>query len=114
RHLALSCARPDAGVADTLEEAATMATARGAPSVAGELLELASGLTPPAAGAARWRRRLALGDRLFDCGSTARARTVFEPLVAGAPPGGDRSEALVRLRLGGPGGEGRGGGGPRA
>ena len=97
RHLALSCARSDAGVADALEEAATMATARGAPSVAAELLELAIGLTPAAADAARWRRRLALGDRLFDCGSTARARTVFEPLVAGAPPGGDRSEALLRL-----------------
>ena len=47
RHLALSTGRPDAELAATLDQAAAVATAQGAPIVAGELGEHALRLTPP-------------------------------------------------------------------
>jgi DNA-binding NarL/FixJ family response regulator len=97
RHLALACAAPDAAAAAELEAAASAAAARGAPSVSAELLELAVGLTPDDDVEARLRRTLALGDRLFECGSTGHARRALEAAVQQAPAGGARSEALFRL-----------------
>jgi DNA-binding CsgD family transcriptional regulator/polyhydroxyalkanoate synthesis regulator phasin len=46
RHLALAHPEPDAGLADTLSDAATVARRRGAPAVAADLAQLAADRTP--------------------------------------------------------------------
>jgi DNA-binding CsgD family transcriptional regulator len=97
RHLALGTDRPDAGVAQTLEEAAVLARARGAPAAAAELLELAGKRTPAARAQDRWRRTLDAGRYRFEAGDTQRARTLLETAVATAASHDARAQARQRL-----------------
>lgn len=97
RHLALAASGPDAAVAAALEEAADGAAARGAPSAATELLELALRRTPPHDSAAVLRRTVALTRRLLDAGEGARAEGLLRQLLETAAPGPFRQEAKVQL-----------------
>jgi DNA-binding CsgD family transcriptional regulator len=95
RHLALSTDTPDAGTAASLEEAATLATGRGALAVAAELSEHALRLTPSAASGARNRRALAAARAYHAAGEWTRARSIVTDLLAEADTGALRAEALV-------------------
>ena len=96
RHLALSAAAPDPGVASKLEIAAGYASARGAPSSAGELLELSIGLTPPEDGSARCRRRLLAADHWTAAGDSIRAISLLESAIAESAPGCERAAVMIR------------------
>jgi DNA-binding CsgD family transcriptional regulator len=97
RHLALATDRPDAGVAQTLEDAAVLARSRGAPAAAAELLELAGTRTPAGRAQDRWRRTLDAGRYRFEAGDTQRARTLLETAVATAASQDARARARLRL-----------------
>ena len=99
RHLALSCAEPDAGAAAELEDAARRASRRGASSLAADLAEHSIRVTPADDLPARVRRmflailhRAAAGDR-------AGALAQSEELLARLPAGPVRAEAIT-LRVG--------------
>ena len=96
RHLALASHGPDALVADALEEAATIAAARGAPDAAAELAEQASELTPGTGGDRR-RRSVAAAGYHFCSGDLARARALLEQLVSDSGEGESRADALRLL-----------------
>ena len=97
RHLALSAEGPDAAVAAALDEAATRARARGAPSSAADLLEDARRLTPANAGGDARQRAVEAAARRFDSGEVDRARALLEEVVSEAPPGRERAHVLARL-----------------
>jgi DNA-binding CsgD family transcriptional regulator len=97
RHLALAADGPDEAVAAVLETAAEMASARGAPLAAAELLRLALKLTPDAESAARDRRTVSLGEALRRGGDTAQAERVLETAVATASTSLDRARARLAL-----------------
>src|SRR5439155_2874021 len=102
RHLALAAAGPDGKVAAALDQAAQRALARGAPSAAAELLELAIGLTPPGWDADVRRGKRAAADAHFSSGAIARASAILKELLEELPPGDERAEVLVRLARGSP------------
>ena len=96
RHLALSTDGPDADVAAELERAAETALAQGAPTVAAELGEHAVRLMP--AGDDDLHRRMTMTAQAHHAaGDAPRARTLAKELVANAPRGERRAEALVLL-----------------
>ena len=96
-HLALSAAGPDAQLAAELDEAAGRARSRGAPDAAATLWEQARRFTPSnCAGEAR-QRGIEAAECHFEAGETERARTLLEEVVAEAPPGRERAQALTRL-----------------
>jgi hypothetical protein len=97
RHLALSTETPDVETARTLEEAAALASSRGAAIAAAELAEHALRLTPPDAYADRHRRAIAAARAQQSAGEWTRARSVVADLVAWTPRGHLRAEALVLL-----------------
>jgi DNA-binding CsgD family transcriptional regulator len=97
RHHALAARGPDERVAATLEQAAASARARGAWETAGELLEHARALTPPARQEAALERGVRAAEHHIHAGDRPRARTLLERLLAGAPPGPSRSDALRLL-----------------
>jgi tetratricopeptide (TPR) repeat protein len=97
RHLALSSDAPDPEIAAVLDDAATLAAARGAAAVAAELAELAVRLTPPTAYDERRRRALAAARAHHGAGEWIRARTIATGLLAEADIGPLRAEALVLL-----------------
>jgi DNA-binding CsgD family transcriptional regulator len=97
RHLALSAVEPDEELAATLEAAARVSQARGAPDSAAELGELSVRLTPTGSTGLRARRSLQAADYCFGAGDTARARELLEQTVASSSRGGARGEALLRL-----------------
>ena len=74
RHLALATEGHDADVAAALDHAAHDALARGAPSAAAELLELAIGRTPPGPDVDLTGGKLALADAHFSSGAIGRAQ----------------------------------------
>ncbi len=94
RHVALSTDTPDAGTAASLEEAANLASRRGALAIAAELSEHALRLTPSAASAARHRRALAAARAYHGAGEWKRARSIVGDLLAEAETGALRAEAL--------------------
>jgi DNA-binding CsgD family transcriptional regulator len=96
RHLALGTAAPDAKVAAELDEAARLASARGAPQSAAELSELAGGLTLPADGAAIVRRKVQAAEHHFDAGDAGRAWALLEEAIQLADPGQARARILFR------------------
>ncbi len=96
-HLALATKSPDPEVAADLEQAATLASTRGAPIVAAELGEHALRLTPPGAHSDRHRRALAAARAERSAGEWTRARTILADLVADRRAGSWRAEALVLL-----------------
>jgi DNA-binding CsgD family transcriptional regulator len=97
RHLAVSADGPDATIAGSVEEATAAALARGAPMLAAELAEHALRLTPPHADADRRRRLAGAVSAHLAAADVRRADTVARELVASAPAGQERAEALVLL-----------------
>ncbi|HEY1479433.1 MAG TPA: AAA family ATPase [Gaiellales bacterium] len=97
RHLALAVTAPAPEVASQLEAAAGVASARGAPSSAGEMLELAIALTPCEDGPTSCRRRLLAADHWTAAGDTARAHALIEAAAAAASPGCERAGAIIRM-----------------
>jgi DNA-binding CsgD family transcriptional regulator len=97
RHLALATGRPDEDVAAALEEAAGGARARGAWEAAGELLEQARALTPPALPEAARARGVRAAEHHIHAGDRPRARALLEELLADAPRGNTRADALRLL-----------------
>src|SRR5712691_8621254 len=97
RHRALAAPKPDAEVANLLEEAARRARNRGAPDAAVELLELAVALTPPDLGDARSRRDFALAQDQYVAGDPDGARARWRRLAEEASPGPLRAKALWSL-----------------
>lgn len=97
RHLALAATEPDEDAVAALEKAAALAAERGAPAAAAELLELALPLIPPDRLDDRRRIQVAAADKHFLAGDQGSALTLLEAVVAAAPRGADRADALVRL-----------------
>ena len=95
RHLALSADDPDAEIAAALEHAAAVANDHGAPIVAAELGEHAVRLTPPDAPEDARRRLIAAARAHLAAGDSQRARVLAGDLVATAPPGAARADALL-------------------
>ena len=96
RHLALSTDTPDADVARFLDEAADLASDRGAPADTAELAEHALRLTPADQADDRRRRALAAAYAHLAAGEWTRARTITTDLLAGTR-GSLRAEALLVL-----------------
>jgi DNA-binding CsgD family transcriptional regulator/DNA polymerase III delta prime subunit len=97
RHLALASEGPDAEIAAVLEEAAAVASVRGAPTVAAELGELARRLTPLDDREGGHRRALTAARAQLTAGDVRRARALARDLVGESPEGPARAEALVLL-----------------
>jgi DNA-binding CsgD family transcriptional regulator len=97
RHLALGTSGEDPAVAATLEEAARLASARGAPAAAAELLEYALLHTPPRSGQARSRRLLAAAEANFAAGDWDRAIGLASQSLDQARAGPERVRALALL-----------------
>jgi DNA-binding CsgD family transcriptional regulator len=96
RHLALGTAAADANVAAELDEAARLASARGAPQSAAELCELAGRLTLPADGDAMLQRKVQAAEHHFDAGDVGRAWALLEEAIQLAEPGQARARILFR------------------
>jgi DNA-binding CsgD family transcriptional regulator len=94
RHLALASTTGDPETLDALDDAAASAHARGAPTAAAELLELAIAL-----GGDTPQRRVRLAGHVFDGGDLARARTLLQRAIAELQPGPVRAEALHSLAV---------------
>jgi DNA-binding CsgD family transcriptional regulator len=95
RHLALGADAPDAGLAAMIESAAGLARHRGASIAAAELADHAARLTAPEDVEDR-RRRTAAAVRAHSAAGDGRlARSMAENLLADAPAGRARAEALV-------------------
>jgi DNA-binding CsgD family transcriptional regulator len=97
RHLALSTERPDTEIAAALEDAAGLASTRGAPIAAAELGEHALRLTPSEAQEDGHRRAIAAARAHIAAGELRRARVLALDLLERTPEGPSRAEALVLL-----------------
>ncbi len=97
RHRALAAQEPDAELAAELEAAAGVAIGRGAPIAAAELWEHALAATPAGATEDRHRRALATARAHLAAGEGARPRALAHELLAVAPAGTARAEALLLL-----------------
>jgi DNA-binding CsgD family transcriptional regulator len=95
RHLALAHPGPDESVAAVLEAAAESALERGAPAIAGELLELALQRTIDSERAVG--RRLEAARAHARGGDVRSARRLAEEAVVELPPGSQRARALLVL-----------------
>jgi ATP/maltotriose-dependent transcriptional regulator MalT len=96
-HLAAATAVPDESIAAQLEDAASEAARRGAPSAAATLLEHAVRLTPSGEELASARRRLRQGTLRVIAGDVPGARALLEALVDDLEPGSERAAALCEL-----------------
>jgi DNA-binding CsgD family transcriptional regulator len=96
RHLALSTDTPDADVARLLDDAASLASDRGAPAATAELAEHALRLTPGDQADEHRRRALAAAHAHRAAGEWTRARSIATDLLAGTR-GPLRAEALLVL-----------------
>ncbi len=97
RHLALAADGPSADVAAALDEAASRASARGAPEDAAALLEEARLLTPPGSTADALRRAVDAAGHHFEAGDARRARSLLDEAVTELPAGVERARALIAL-----------------
>jgi DNA-binding CsgD family transcriptional regulator len=100
RHLALSVEGPDVVVAAALEEAALLASSRGAPQSAAELWEMARRSTSPDRGEDLVRRTHQAGVAHYECGDTSLARSVLEQAVDLSTAGPARGRVLLDLGMG--------------
>jgi DNA-binding CsgD family transcriptional regulator len=100
RHLAYSADRPDPAVAAELDAAAELASSRGAPGAAAELVELALQRTPPGDVEQRAARTLRAAGLHVDAGGRDRADELLAQLLAtNGPATPDRLRAHgLRLR----------------
>jgi DNA-binding CsgD family transcriptional regulator/DNA polymerase III delta prime subunit len=99
RHLALSVEGPDLSVAAALDEAAMLASARGAPQSAAELWEMACRATPRDRAEDLVRRTHHAGVALYECGDTPLARGVLERAVDLSTAGPARGGVLLDLGM---------------
>ena len=97
RHLALSCGSPNSDVARTLDEAAQLATERGAAALAAELNEHALRLTHTGEDEDRHRRALATARAHQAAGEWTRGQAIARELLVKTEPGPRRAEVLVLL-----------------
>jgi DNA-binding CsgD family transcriptional regulator len=97
RHLALSREEPEARVAAVLDDAARLASDRGASAVAAELAEHALRLTPADAREEHHRRALAAARAHHAAGEWTRARAMATDLLAETDSGPVRADGLVLL-----------------
>jgi DNA-binding CsgD family transcriptional regulator len=97
RHLAPSVEGPDVAVAAALEEAAQLASSRGAPQSAAELWEMARRATPGDRREDLVRRTHQAGVAHHDCGDTSLARSVLEQAVDLSMAGPARGRVLLDL-----------------
>ena len=95
RHRAHGTIERDAEVADELEAAGDHAAARGVPSAAADLYELAADLTPDDVLARRRRLRAATLHRF--AGKPARGRILIDRLLGEVPSGVERADVLLEL-----------------
>ena len=96
-HLALAAEAPDAEIAASLDEAATLASTRGVPKVSAELGELARRLTPADDRDGRHRRAIVGATAYLRAGDLSRAHALAEEALADAADDHARSEALVLM-----------------
>jgi DNA-binding CsgD family transcriptional regulator len=99
RHLALAATGPDAAVAQTLDEAARSARARGAPEMAAELAAHAYRLTPPDDDDGRSRRMMDEAEYRFMAADEAGARDLAERVLSDGARGAARVRALLLRAL---------------
>ncbi|HEU4865700.1 MAG TPA: LuxR C-terminal-related transcriptional regulator, partial [Actinomycetota bacterium] len=99
RHLALSVEGPDVAVAAALEEAALLASSRGAPQSAAELWEMARRATPGDRLGDLVRRTHQAGVAHYECGDTSLARSVLEQAVDLSMAGPARGRVLLDLGM---------------
>lgn len=92
RHLALATTSGDAATLEALDAAAEAARARGAPTAAAELVDLAIGL-----GGDTPLRRIRSFRHHFHAGNYEHARTLLEPWIRELPPGPLRATAMALL-----------------
>ena len=97
RHLSAAADEPDEATARQLDEAAQQASARGAAAVAADLAEQAARLTPPTTADLRDRRLLTAARACIAAGDVPRAERLVLDVLADAPAGGRRAEALWLL-----------------
>ena len=97
RHLALAAEGPDAEVAAALDKAAVLASGRGAPDEAAELLEEAQRLTPSDSTADALRRVVNAAGYHFEAGDAHRARALLDEAIGQLPAGVERARALIEL-----------------
>ncbi len=90
RHLALAAVSADEATLQALDSAAAAAAARGAPSAAAELIELAIGL-----GGDNPLRRLGVAEQHFRAGAFDRADQHLQQVIDTTPPGTLRALALM-------------------
>ena len=98
-HLALASDHPNAGLAATVDAAATGAAARGARLQAVRLAEHALRLTPRGS-ATRSERLLALAEHLEHAGEAQRVTELLTPAVASLPAGAMRARGQLLLSEG--------------
>jgi DNA-binding CsgD family transcriptional regulator len=99
RHLALSVEGPDVAVAGALEEAASLASSRGAPQSAAELWEMARRATPEDQGEELRRRTHEAGMAHYESGDTMMARNVLQEAVDLSGHGPPQARVLLDLGL---------------
>jgi DNA-binding CsgD family transcriptional regulator len=99
RHLAHGAEGPSEEIAEILDHAAKLASARGAPAAAATLADLAAGATPSNAQLERARRQVDGAEYRFVAGETATARSMLEPLIETLPAGRERARALLGLGI---------------
>jgi DNA-binding CsgD family transcriptional regulator len=97
RHFALSAELPEEGIAETIEQAAANARARGAPSVSADLMSHAVRLTPPEDLTSLTRRLLLAGEDLGRAGEAVRGMPHVARAADIAEPGPARARALAAL-----------------
>ena len=92
RHLALACVEASPETMAALEQAATAASARGAPADAAELLELALGLDDEDASLL-----IRAAEHHLHAGDFAKSKRLLERAVSELPPGPERARGLGLL-----------------
>ena len=97
RHVARSVSAADEGDASTIEEAAALATRRGAPDSAADLYEAACRLTPPERREDLARRMLGAADARSLAGDLGGARTLATRALETGQSGSLRARALLLL-----------------
>lgn len=95
RHRALAASGPDAEVASLLDEAATLARARGAPESAAEFAAQARRLTPAGDDESRSRRMMDEAEDLHLVGDDPAARSLANDVLTGSANGVERVRALM-------------------
>jgi DNA-binding CsgD family transcriptional regulator len=99
RHLALAAVGPDPTLASSLVEASRRSLARGAPSAAAELLEMATRLTPHTQPEEALSRTVEQAMAHFQAGDVAHAGELLQQVAADLPPGPARARVLTRLGM---------------